>query len=52
MELILLATYQVIIGAVVVFAVRNALPRIEASFSHVALQAGTLMHGLIASILR
>ena len=51
-ELIALVVYQAIIAVVVVFAVKDAFPRIEASFSHVILKAGTLMHGLVASILK
>ena len=51
-ELILLVSYQAIIAVVVVSAVKRAFPRIAASSSHMLLQAASLMHGIIASILK
>ena len=51
-ELIALVVYQAIIAVVVVFAVKDALPRIEASFSHAMFKSSSLIHGLIASILQ
>ena len=52
LELIVLLAYQVIVAVVVVFVMKGALPRVVAGSSHIFLQTASLMHGVIASILK